>query len=102
MEPERSNLEAAHGRNGHRMRNKIVVVSGFRGSGKSTVSAGILRRQTGIILRDPNEDDAYSFIPNTLYSIADLKHFSVICEREKRQGSLFAMFPTCRRATTKT
>jgi hypothetical protein len=71
------------------MRNKIVVVSGFRGSGKSTVSAGILRRQTGIILRDPNEDDAYSFIPNTVYSIADLKTF--LSDMRARKAAGFAV-----------
>ncbi|HVS90073.1 MAG TPA: hypothetical protein VHF01_17870 [Candidatus Acidoferrum sp.] len=57
------------------MRNKIVVVSGFRGSGKSTVAAGILRSQPGIILRDPNEDDAYTFMPNTVYSLEDVKKY---------------------------
>jgi hypothetical protein len=72
---EREGRGAVRGRNGNLVRNKLVVCSGFRGSGKSTVAAGILRQQHGIVLRDPNEDDAYAFIPNTVYSIADLKAF---------------------------
>jgi energy-coupling factor transporter ATP-binding protein EcfA2 len=49
--------------------NKIVVVCGFRGSGKSTYTQTLLKRQSNIIVYDPNEDPAYNWIPNTAHSL---------------------------------
>jgi hypothetical protein len=51
------------------VQNRIVVVSGFRGSGKTTVAARILQRQPHVIVYDPNEDPAYSWVPNTVHEI---------------------------------
>lgn len=47
------------------MRNRIVLVVGFRGSGKSTVASSILKANNGAFLFDPHFDDAYRWIPNT-------------------------------------
>jgi hypothetical protein len=52
------------------VQNRIIVISGFRGSGKTTVAARILRAQPRLIVYDPNEDEAYGdWIPNTVHSI---------------------------------
>ena len=67
--------------------NRIVVVSGFRGSGKTTVAARILRAQPRLIVYDPNEDDAYRWIPNTVYDIegkGGLREFFRWVRREKK------------------
>lgn len=51
------------------VQNRIIVISGFRGSGKTTVAARILRAQPRLIVYDPNEDEAYDWIPNTVHDI---------------------------------
>ena len=51
------------------VQNRIVVISGFRGSGKTTLAARILRQRPKVVIYDPNEDPAYSWVPNTVYSI---------------------------------
>jgi hypothetical protein len=52
------------------VQNRIIVISGFRGSGKTTVAARILRVQPRLIVYDPNEDEAYGdWIPNTVHAI---------------------------------
>ena len=51
------------------VQNRIIVISGFRGSGKTTVAARILRAQPRLIVYDPNEDEAYDWIPNTVHAI---------------------------------
>ncbi len=58
------------------MRNRIVLIVGFRGSGKSTVSSSILRANTGIFLFDPHGDDAYRWIRNTARSVEELEDYS--------------------------
>jgi energy-coupling factor transporter ATP-binding protein EcfA2 len=64
--------------------NKIVVLCGFRGSGKSTFAQTLLKPQTNIVVYDPNEDPVYDWIPNTVYSL-------------KGPGSLAEFFDWCRR-----
>jgi energy-coupling factor transporter ATP-binding protein EcfA2 len=49
--------------------NRIIVVAGQRGSGKSTITQTLLKPQSAILVYDPNEDDAYDWIPNTVYSL---------------------------------
>ncbi len=49
--------------------NRIIVLCGYRGSGKSTFAQTLLQRQENIGVYDPNEDDAYDWIPNTVYSL---------------------------------
>ena len=69
------------------VQNRIVVVSGFRGSGKTTVAARILQRQPHVIVYDPNEDPAYSWIPNTVYEIegeSGLREYFRWVRREKK------------------
>lgn len=46
------------------MQNRIILCVGHRGSGKSTVSSGILKANNGSFLFDPHFDLAYSWIPN--------------------------------------
>jgi hypothetical protein len=54
------------------LQNKIVLVVGFRGSGKSTVASSILKANNGIFLFDPHFDPAYAWIPNTARTIEQL------------------------------
>jgi energy-coupling factor transporter ATP-binding protein EcfA2 len=49
--------------------NRIVVLCGYRGSGKSTFAQTLLQRQENLAVYDPNEDDAYDWIPNTVHSL---------------------------------
>ncbi len=49
--------------------NRIIVVSGFRGSGKTTLASCLLRKQAGVLVYDPNEDPVYDWVPNTVYSL---------------------------------
>ena len=58
------------------MQNRIVLVCGFRGSGKSTVASGILRGNDAALVSDPHGDDAYRWIPNTARNSAELYDFS--------------------------
>jgi hypothetical protein len=58
------------------MQNRIVLIVGFRGSGKSTVASSILRANNGIFLFDPHFDPAYSWIPNTARSVEQLEDYS--------------------------
>jgi len=58
------------------MQNKVVLVVGFRGSGKSTVASSILKANNGIFLFDPHFDPAYSWIPNTARDIEQLEDYS--------------------------
>lgn len=58
------------------MQNKIVLIVGFRGSGKSTVASSILRANNGVFLFDPHFDPAYSWIPNTARTIEQLEDYS--------------------------
>jgi len=67
------------------MQNRIIVVAGMRGSGKSTFASEVIlqgrysdpndeserltRPHSGVLCCDPNEDEAYDFIPNTVYSV---------------------------------
>ncbi len=68
--------------------NRIVVIAGFRGSGKTTLASYLLRKQAGILVYDPNEDPAYDFIPNTVYSLhgekKSLAQFLSWVAREKK------------------
>jgi predicted AAA+ superfamily ATPase len=50
------------------MKNKIVLIVGFRGSGKTTVASNILQAQDAVFVFDPHLDDAYAWIPNTARS----------------------------------
>ena len=58
------------------MQNKIVLVVGFRGSGKSTVASSILKANNGIFLFDPHFDPAYSWIRNTARTVEQLNDYS--------------------------
>ncbi len=58
------------------MQNRIVLVVGFRGSGKSTVAASILRANNGVFVFDPHVDPAYSWIPNTARTVEQLADYS--------------------------
>ena len=51
------------------VQNRIVAISGFRGSGKTTVAARILQAQPRLIVYDPNFDPAYRWVPNTVHEI---------------------------------
>jgi energy-coupling factor transporter ATP-binding protein EcfA2 len=64
--------------------NKIVVLCGFRGSGKTTFGQTLVKPQSNIVVYDPNEDPAYDWIPNTVHSL-------------KGPGSLAEFFDWCRR-----
>jgi hypothetical protein len=55
--------------------NRVLVACGFRGSGKTTYVQNILKKQSNIFVYDPNEDEAYSWIPNTVHSLAELQEF---------------------------
>lgn len=71
------------------MRNRLILCVGFRGSGKSTVASSILRPNIGVFVFDPHGDPAYSWIPNTARSIAQLEDYARWC-RESRptRGSI--------------
>jgi hypothetical protein len=58
------------------MQNRIVLVVGFRGSGKSTIASGVLRANNGVFLFDPHGDPAYSWIPNMARSVEALEDYS--------------------------
>jgi len=58
------------------MQNRIILIVGFRGSGKSTVASSILRANDGVLVFDPHGDPAYSWIKNTGRSIEELKDYS--------------------------
>src|SRR5260370_104594 len=53
--------------------NRVLVACGFRGSGKTTYVQNILKKQLNIFVYDPNEDEAYSWIPNTGHSLTELQ-----------------------------
>jgi energy-coupling factor transporter ATP-binding protein EcfA2 len=65
--------------------NKIVVLCGFRGSGKTTLAQTLLKPQPNIVVYDPSEDPAYDWIPNTAYSL------------KRGPGSLAGFFEWCGR-----
>jgi hypothetical protein len=58
------------------MRNRIVLIVGFRGSGKSTAAAAILKQRNGVLVFDPHGDPAYGWIPNTARAVEALKDYS--------------------------
>ncbi len=58
------------------MNNRIILVVGFRGSGKSTVASSILRANNGVFVFDPHVDPAYSWIPNTARTAEELADYS--------------------------
>ena len=58
------------------VRNRLVLLVGFRGSGKSTVALNILRANNGVFLFDPHFDSAYSWIPNTARSVEELENYT--------------------------
>lgn len=58
------------------MRNLLILCVGFRGSGKSTVAASILRANDGVFVSDPHVDDAYRWIQNTARSVEELEDYS--------------------------
>jgi hypothetical protein len=70
------------------VQNRIIVISGFRGSGKTTVAARILRAQLRLIVYDPHEDEAYGdWIPNTVHSVEGkrgLREYFRWASREKK------------------
>lgn len=69
------------------MRNRLILCVGFRGSGKSTVAASILRKNVGTFVFDPHFDGAYSWIPNTArshYELADYRRWFVQSVRAGR------------------
>jgi hypothetical protein len=49
--------------------NRIIVLCGYRGSGKSTFAQTMLRGQRNIAVYDPNEDPAFEWIPNNVHSL---------------------------------
>jgi adenylate kinase family enzyme len=53
------------------MRNRIILIVGYRGSGKSTVASSILRANSGIFLCDVHGDPAYSWIKNTARNVEE-------------------------------
>jgi len=65
--------------------NRVLVACGFRGSGKTTYVQNILKKQSNIIVYDPNEDEAYSWIPNTVHSLAELQEFIEWCRTNNKQ-----------------
>jgi len=58
------------------MNNRIILVVGFRGSGKSTVASSILRANNGVFVFDPHVDPAYSWIPNTARTAEELADYT--------------------------
>jgi hypothetical protein len=58
------------------MRNRLILCVGFRGSGKSTLSSGIMRRNNGVFVFDPHFDSAYSWIPNTARTVGQLNDYA--------------------------
>jgi hypothetical protein len=58
------------------MQNRIVLIVGFRGNGKSTIASTILRANDGIFCFDPHGDEAYRWIPNTARSVEALEDYS--------------------------
>jgi hypothetical protein len=58
------------------MQNRIILVVGFRGSGKSTVAAAILKQKNGVLVFDPHGDPAYAWIPNTARAVEALEDYS--------------------------
>lgn len=59
-----------------RVNNRIILVVGFRGSGKSTIGSGILKANNGVFVFDPHVDDAYRWIPNTARTMEQLEDYS--------------------------
>jgi hypothetical protein len=57
------------------VRNRLILCVGFRGSGKSTVAASILRKNVGTFVFDPHFDGAYSWIPNTARTCDELADY---------------------------
>jgi hypothetical protein len=66
--------------------NRVLVACGFRGSGKTTYVQNILKKQSNIFVYDPNEDEAYSWIPNTVHSLAELQEFIEWCRTNNKQS----------------
>ncbi len=58
------------------MRNRLILCVGFRGSGKSTVAAGILQANDGAFVFDPHGDPVYSWIHNTARTVEQLADYS--------------------------
>jgi energy-coupling factor transporter ATP-binding protein EcfA2 len=58
------------------VQNRIVLIVGFRGSGKSTVAATILKQKNGVLVFDPHGDPAYAWIPNTARAIEELEDYA--------------------------
>jgi hypothetical protein len=56
--------------------DRIVLIVGFRGSGKSTVAATIQRQKNGVLVFDPHGDPAYAWIPNTARTIEELGDYA--------------------------
>jgi hypothetical protein len=65
------------------MQNRLILCVGFRGSGKSTVAAGILKRNVAVFVFDPHGDEAYRWVPNTARSIEQLKDYQRWCRETK-------------------
>jgi hypothetical protein len=57
------------------MRNKIILIVGFRGSGKTTVASNILRAQDAVFVFDPHVDEAYRWVPNTARNEKQLTNY---------------------------
>lgn len=57
------------------MKNKIVLIVGFRGSGKTTVASNILQAQDAVFVFDPHVDDAYAWLPNTARNEKQLANY---------------------------
>jgi DNA helicase HerA-like ATPase len=53
--------------------DRIVLIVGFCGSGKSTAAAKILKQKNGVLVFDPHGDPAYAWIPNTARTIEELE-----------------------------
>ena len=77
--------------------NKIVVLCGFRGSGKTTFAQTLLKPQSNIVVYDPNEDPAYDWIPNTAYSLGggpgSLADFFDWCRRKQKSSLAVRYIP---------
>ena len=58
------------------VQNRIILIVGFRGSGKSTVASNILKANNGIFSFDPHFDSAYLWISNTARSVEELGDYS--------------------------